>query len=141
MPAFARVEDIDVWRESRVLASTVYRQTSQGPWSRDWGLRDQIRRAVVSIPCNIAEGYARETHAEFNRFLAIGRGSANEAKTQMYIAPDLEYVDQETFDGFYKHIDRICRMLTGLMDYLKSPAAKLRQPSTANRQPPTTGSK
>lgn len=135
MAHFSRLEDIDAWKEARALASAIYKVTSAGPWAKDFGLRDQVRRAAVSIACNIAEGYARETNTEFVRFLVIARGSASEVKTQLYIALDLDYLVKETFDEFYTRIDKICRMITGLMDYLKRHAAG--KPTTANRQPST----
>ncbi len=141
MPAIRRVEDIDAWQEARALATEVYRLSSSGAWARDFGLRDQVRRAAVSVACNIAEGFARETSVEFNRFLAIARGSATEVKTQMYIALDLAYIDQATFDQIYAQADKICRMITGFMLYLKSlarsqlTAGRNRQLTTDNRQP------
>lgn len=134
MATIKKVEDIEAWQEARLLATEVYSLSSSGAWAKDFGLRDQIRRAAVSIACNIAEGFARETNVEFNRFLAIARGSATEVKTQMYIALDLGYVDQESFDLMYARIDRICRMITGFMQYLKSlPSTKNRKPTTDNR--------
>lgn len=138
MGAIVRVEEIEAWQESRKLAAEVYRLTSVGLWARDFGLRDQVRRAAVSIPSNIGEGFARESNAEFVRFLAIARGSASEVKTQMYIALDLGYVDEDSFHAIYARIERICKMITGLMQYLKKtpkpPSNANRQPTTVNRQ-------
>jgi four helix bundle protein len=128
-----RVEDIEAWKDARKLAAAVYKATGEGAWSRDFGLRDQVRRAVVSIASNIAEGYARESDAEFCRFLAIARGSANEAKTQFYIALNLGYVDEEVFRSVYSQIDCICGRMTNLMRYLSSKKAK----KTADPRPPT----
>lgn len=135
MTTIRKVEDIDAWQEARALARLVYQVTSEGSWAKDFGLRDQIRRAAVSIASNIAEGYARDSGVEFKRFLAIARGSAAEIKTQLYIGLDLGYIGQADFDGFYERIDRISRMLTGLMRYLSSAGAA--KPPTANRQPTT----
>lgn len=131
MARFEKVEDIEAWREAKAIAVTIYKLTSTGPWARDYGLRDQIRRACVSIACNIAEGFARETQTEFCRFLAIARGSAAEAKTQMYIALEIGYVDKQSFDAIYAQLDKVCRMITGLMQYLKARASS--KPSTVNR--------
>lgn len=119
MAAFARFEDIEPWQGARSLTTAVYSVTSDGAWAKDFGLRDQIRRASVSIMSNIAEGFARETDVEFHRFLVIARGSAAEVKAQMYVAADLGYVAQETFSDLLERIDRIARQLTGLMKYLK----------------------
>jgi len=68
---------------------------------------------------NIAEGFARETDKDFHRFLAMARGSANEVKSQLYVALDLHYVEQSAFSGLYEQADKIARQLTGLMKYLK----------------------
>lgn len=137
MGVITRVEDIDAWKEARCLASSIYKLTQEGAWAKDFGLRDQIRRASVSIASNIAEGYARDSELEFCRFLAIARGSANEVKTQLYIASDLGYLDQDTFEAAYGRLDRICGMITNFIRYLRS---RERKPPTANRQPPTSGS-
>lgn len=132
---FERFEEIEAWQEARKLATEVYKATSVGEWARDFGLRDQVRRAAVSIASNIAEGFARDTDLEFGRFLVIARGSAAEAKTQMYIAQDLGYITPEAFRYYYATLDRICKMLTGLMQYLKK-TKPIRRP-TVDRRPKT----
>ncbi len=71
-----KFEDLDAWRKARELAKAVYAVTSEGPFSRDFGLRDQIRRAAVSVMSNIAEGFERCSDAEFRHFLIIAKGSA-----------------------------------------------------------------
>jgi len=134
MSAISRIEDIKAWQEARVLATSVYRITNTGAWAKDFGLRDQVRRAGVSIASNIAEGYARETDAEFARFLSIARGSANEVKTQLYIALDINYIDRKDFDEIYRQLDKICSMITNLMNYLRSGKSQV---PTADRRPPT----
>jgi four helix bundle protein len=133
LAAITRVEDIEVWQEARKLAVEVYTLTSVGAWAKDFGLRDQARRAGVSVPSNIAEGFARDTNIEFRRFLSIARGSATELKTQMYIALDLGYLNQQSFDAICLRIDRICRMITSFMQYLKT----AQKPTTNNHQPST----
>lgn len=119
MAGFERFEDIEAWKSARSLTTAIYRITSDGAWAKDFGLRDQIRRAAVSIMSNIAEGFARETDNEFHRFLSMARGSAAEVKTQMYIAVDLSYIAQDTFSNLFEQADKIARQLTGLMKYLK----------------------
>ena len=79
-------EDLEVWQRSRVLAREVYRHTEA---FKDWALRDQMRRAVVSIASNIAEGAERNANAEFSHFIGIAKGSAAELRTQLYLAIDL----------------------------------------------------
>lgn len=134
MAAITRVEDIEVWQEARKLAADVYRLTSAGAWARDFGLRDQIRRASVSVACNIAEGYSRGSNVEFKRFLAIARGSATEVKTQLYIALDIGYIDQGSFDNLSSRMDRLGRMITTFMQYLKT----AQKPTTNNQQQTTS---
>lgn len=134
MATIKRFEDIDAWREARSLASSVYKLTSAGDWAKDFSLRDQIRRAAVSVACNIAEGFGRETNTEFARFVGIARGSASEVKTLLYIALDLEYIDDERFTALFERADRICRMTTGLIHYLRRAT---KQPTTDNGQPTT----
>jgi four helix bundle protein len=116
---FERFEEIEAWKGARGLTAAVYALTSDGAWSKDYGLKDQIRRASVSVMSNIAEGFARETDKEFHRFLAMARGSASEVKSQLYVALDLHYIEQTSFAGLYEQADKIARQLTGLMKYLK----------------------
>ena len=87
-------EELIVWKEARNLANEVYAFCEEGPLSRDFGLRDQIRRAVVSVMSNIAEGFERETTAEFIRFLYIAKGSAGEVRSQLYLARDRQYIEE-----------------------------------------------
>jgi four helix bundle protein len=94
MPA-SRFEDLVVWQKAKVLCVDVYRVTAEGRFARDFGLRDQIQRASVSVMSNIAEGFERSGSAEFARFLSIARGSAAEVKSQLYLAEELGYVDGE----------------------------------------------
>ncbi len=136
MGVIKRVEDINAWQEAKGLAVEIYRLTARGDWSKDFALRDQIRRAAVSVASNIAEGYARDSTAEFARFLAIARGSANEVKTQLHIAHDLGYLDADAFRNMYSSLDKTCGMISNLMSYLKSRQAPKRP--AANRQQPTT---
>jgi four helix bundle protein len=81
-------EDLEAWKKARELGNAIYKVTSDGSFSRDFVLRDQIRRAVVSISSNIAEGFERSGDGEFNRFLAIAKGSCGELRSQLYLAFD-----------------------------------------------------
>jgi four helix bundle protein len=119
MPAIGRFEDIQAWQKARVLTVYVYRTTSEGSWSRDFGLRDQVRRAAVSVMSNIAEGFARRGDNEFHRFLCISRGSAAEVESQLYVALDLGYINRELFQEIYEQAEEVSRMVVGLMKYLK----------------------
>ncbi|MCL5102574.1 MAG: four helix bundle protein [Armatimonadetes bacterium] len=134
MPTIVRFEDIQAWQNARVLTRDIYKFTSSGDFAKDFGLRDQIRRAAVSIMSNIAEGFDRnQGPTEYRRFLAIAKGSAAEVKAQMYVASDLSYVSEEEFSSVQQQLDTVSRQIGGLMTYLKEiPAAK---PITRNSQP------
>lgn len=119
MPTIVKFEDIQAWQEARALTRDIYRLTSCGSFAKDFGLRDQIRRAAVSIMCNIAEGFDRQGSAEFRRFLAIAKGSAAEVKTQLYVASDLSYISEADFAATCSRLDSVSRMIGGLMSYLK----------------------
>jgi four helix bundle protein len=138
MATITRFEDIQAWQEARILTRRVYEHTSRGEWSRDFGLRDQIRRASVSIASNIAEGFDRKGNGDFHRFLAIAKGSAAEVKTQLYIALDLNYLSQEDFEALHSLTDKVARMLGSLMSYLASTtSARANSPTRKRANAPT----
>src|SRR5216684_5101332 len=101
MATLERFEDLDAWKKARELTKSVYQVTSAGEFARDFGLRDQIRRASVSIISNIAEGFDRDGNAEFVQFLSVAKGSASEVKAQLYIALDLTYITSKEFDELF----------------------------------------
>lgn len=103
-----------MWQKARALSVHVYRVTGSGPFARELGLRTQIQRAAVSVMSNIAEGFDRNSRAEFARFLAIARGSAGEVRSQVYLAQDLGYIDGETGRALLAACVEITRMLVGL---------------------------
>ncbi|MCX5772415.1 MAG: four helix bundle protein [Candidatus Hydrogenedentes bacterium] len=93
-----RFEEIKAWQESRRLAGLIYDFTKRPSFNRDLGLRDQIRRAVVSVMANIAEGFERRSHKEFRNFLNIALASCSEVKSHLYVALDQRYIEQDDFD-------------------------------------------
>ena len=110
----SRFEDLVVWKKSRELAGSVYQATSDGRFYRDAGLRDQIRRAAVSVMSNIAEGFERYSRREFRHFVSIARGSASEVRSQVYLAHDLNYISDETAATLLTLCAEISRMLAAL---------------------------
>ena len=126
MSAIERFEDIDAWKRARALACDIYAATSSGEFARDYGLRDQIRRAAVSAMSNIAEGFERYGSIEFRRFLSIAKGSAGEVKSQLYIALDAGLIDQRVFEQLYQQADGVSQLIGGLMRYLAQDATKQR---------------
>jgi four helix bundle protein len=120
MATFKRFEDITAWQKSRELTNDIYSATSKGNFSKDFGLKDQIRRASVSIMSNIAEGFERSGTAEFAQFLATAKGSAGEVRSQLYVAIDQGYITESAFEALANSATQISRMISGLMDYLRS---------------------
>ena len=119
MATIRRFEDIQAWQRARQLANAIYDAGEQHPFSRDFALRDQMHRAVISVLSNIAEGFERDGSAEFNQFLSAAKGSAGEVRAQLYVALDRRYVDEPTFQHLRSLAEEISRMLTGLMQYLQ----------------------
>jgi four helix bundle protein len=115
-----RFEDIEAWKKARELVKVIYQVTGLGDFARDFSLRDQIRRASVSIMSNIAEGFGRDGDKEFRRFLFMASGSVSEVKSQLYIAFDVCLIDKEQFDNLYKLADETGRLVGGFIRYLES---------------------
>ncbi|MBK9526991.1 MAG: four helix bundle protein [Acidobacteria bacterium] len=118
MSSFRKFEDILAWQKARMLTKRVYQVTRQEEFARDYGLRDQIRRASVPIMANIAEGFGRKTNKEFANFLVMSHGSAAEVQSHLYIALDLTYIDDETFKELYALVDEISLMIMALCQHL-----------------------
>ncbi len=119
MASFRKFEDITSWQRAYEVTVVIYRITSDGNFAKDFGLRDQIRRATVSIMANIAEGHGRRSNIEFANFLNIARGSAAEVQSHLYIALEIGYVDKAVFDELYSKVTEISRMLLSLAQYLR----------------------
>lgn len=115
-------EDLEAWIAARNLVQEIYRVTSQGAFAKDYGLRDQIRRAAVSVMSNIAEGFERGSRREFIQFLIIARGSLAEVRSQLYVALDLEYLDQASFDRLSEQASRTAKLVNGFVSYLRKRA-------------------
>jgi four helix bundle protein len=111
---------LNAWSDAVDLAQQIYRVTERFPSNEQFGLTSQIRRAAVSIPSNIAEGTARQTKKEFLNFLHIAKGSLSELDTQLEIARRLEYLDQTRWETLDERLERIDRMLSGLVRSLRS---------------------
>jgi four helix bundle protein len=111
-------EDIEVWQLSRIFVKEIYELTNNNYFNKDWDLRNQIRKASVSILSNISEGFERKTTKEFINFLNYAKGSSGEVRSQLYIALDLNYLTETDFKKFYKEILLISKSLSGLIKYL-----------------------
>ena len=141
MATFQSLEEIEVWQKARELTREVYTSSSHGSFAKDFGLRDQIRRASVSIMSNIAEGFERSGTAEFVQFLAVAKGSTGEVISHIYVAADQVYITKAEGDRLLGLANETSRMIGGLMTYLrKSGIRGAKYKLTRNPKPETRNS-
>lgn len=114
-----KFEDLEVWKNARQFSVMIYQITEQGNFKKDFGLKDQLRRAAVSIVSNIAEGFERNGNKEFVQFLSYAKGSSGEIRAQLYIAKDLDYINEEQFNELSEKITMISKMIAGFIVYIK----------------------
>ena len=119
MSEIQRFEDIDSWQAGMELVNDIYRVSGQGAFANDFALRDQIRKAAVSIPSNIAEGFERNRRSEFIQFLRYAKGSAGEVRSQLYNARDQDYIDAETFQSLQSDVESVSRQIQGFIRHLR----------------------
>jgi four helix bundle protein len=115
-------EDLEVWKEGCDLAVEIYKHSSRGSLSKDYGLKDQMTRAAVSIPSNIAEGKERETVPELIRYLYIAKGSAGELRTHIHIAFRIGYLDLEVFHALIQGAELLSKKLASFIQSLRQRA-------------------
>ena len=120
MPTIISFEDLKVWKDSRIFVKEIYTMINNFPVKENYGLTSQITRAAVSIMSNIAEGFARESNKEFIRFLIIARGSTAEVQSDLFIALDLRYINQDEFQKNYCKAENLGKQINGLIKYLKA---------------------
>ncbi len=120
MSTFTTFEDIEAWQNARKLAHRVFLLTKEGPFSKDYRLKDQINDASGSIMDNIAEGFERDGIKEFIQFLSVAKGSCGEVRSQLYRAIDREYISATQFEDIKNESIFIGRQIAKLMSYLKS---------------------
>lgn len=117
-------EDLQVWKDSRILVKSIYKITSDGKFNKDFGLREQIQRAAVSIMNNIAEGFERNNNKDYIKFLGYSKGSAGEVRSMLYVATDLGYISQENFSSLHQLSVNIITQLSNFIKYLKNNSIK-----------------
>lgn len=120
MSAIHRFEEIEPWQTARKLTREIYTLFNQGAFSKDFGSRDQMRRAAVSVMSNIAEGCESPTRALFVEFLGRAKGSAGELRAQLYVLKDAGYLQQEQFRSLCTPCERCSGQITSLASYLKT---------------------
>ena len=118
MAKIRRFEELEAWQAARAATQLIYRASSKGEFSRDFALRDQIRRAAVSMMSNVAEGFSRRSNREFIQFLFMAKASAAEAQSQMYVAMDQGYLGHEEFRLLYDQTDLCAGQVSALITYL-----------------------
>ena len=119
MARIEKFEDIEAWKLARQATRRIYDVSSIGPFSKDFALVNQIRRASISVLSNIAEGFERDGNKEFLQFLSIAKGSCGEVRSQLYIAADQKYIDASTFEEIAKLLIETSRTISGFMKYLQ----------------------
>ena len=143
---FKTFEDIDAWKKARELTRSVYGATAKGAFALDYALRDQIRRACVSVMSNVAEGHGRGGTREFLQFLSMAIGSANEVSSQLYVALDQGYIDDRQFRQLTGLAQECANPVGGLARYLRTTELKgckyassaTHKRATQNRKPRTS---
>ena len=124
MPLIERFEDIKAWQEARNLVKMIYILTNKERFSKDFGMRDQIRRAAVSAMTNIAEGFDFDSNIEFARFLGFARRSAVEVQSLLYAALDVDYIDQAEFELHYEQARKTKALIGGFKHSLKKKSSR-----------------
>ncbi len=124
MSTIKSFEELVCWQKARVLNIEIYKVSNSGNFVRDFGLRDQIRRASISILSNIAEGFERNGNKEFLQFLSIAKASSAEVRAQLYVALDLNYIDKSQFDTIFHLVTETSKLIGGLMSYLQNSEMK-----------------
>lgn len=117
-------EDLEIWKDVRLLTRGIYQLTRDSSFFKDVALRDQIRRAAVSIMSNIAEGFERGGNQEFIQFLYVSKVSRGEVRSQLYVALDQSYVAPTNCDNASKSLRRLSIMMSNVIDYLKRSGMK-----------------
>jgi len=135
MSKIERFEDLDAWTLARRLTNAIYDVSAVGEFCRDFALRDQIRRASISIASNVAEGFERDGDKEFMQFLSIAKGSCGEVRAQLYLALDRAYISDKEFEELKAKASELSRVISGLIRYLRQSQFSGKKYKTAqNRQ-------
>jgi four helix bundle protein len=116
---FTRLEDIQVWQKARQLTRKIYEITANGDFAKDYGLKNQIQRASVSMMANIAEGFGRRSDKEFANFLNMDHGSVSEVQSHLYVALDLSYINKSSLAELNGLLDEVSRMSLVLAQHLR----------------------
>lgn len=119
MPGIKRFEEILAWQKARELVRETYRVCGIAPFSKDFGLKDQICRAAVSSMTNVAEGFGRKSSKDFAHFLDVARGSTLEVQSLLYVAHDLNYLQSTEFEKLCKIAEETISLIGGFTSYFE----------------------
>ena len=114
-----KFEELNIWKLALKITKDIYDFTAKKEFSRDFGLRDQVRRAIISVSSNIVEGFEKNNNNEFIRFLKIAKGSAGEARNQLYIALAIDYITKNEFEKINKELENLAGQIGGFIVYLE----------------------
>jgi four helix bundle protein len=117
MGTISRFQDLEAWQDARALVRRIYVYTSGGDFSRDFGLRDQVQRAAVSIMANIAEGFERKNRKELNYHLRIARASCSEVQSHLYVALDVGFINEQEFKELEAQAVKVGSKISGFQRY------------------------
>lgn len=120
MAKIERFEELDCWKEARVLVKLIYQECDRGKLARDFDTKSQLKRAALSIMNNIAEGFARKSNKEFIRFLDFSNASAAEVKSMLYILEDVNYLEARIIEDYHNRVDTTRKLILGLIRYLRT---------------------
>lgn len=124
MATFKSFEELDIWQKARVFANEIYVHSTRGSFAKDFALRDQINKSAGSVMDNIAEGFERGGRKEFIMFLSYAKGSAGEARSQLYRAHDRKQLDDDAFNLLRNETKDISKGMAGFMAYLNASPIK-----------------
>jgi len=114
-----KFEELKIWQNSLKITKEIYDLAALPKFSRDFGLRDQIRRAMISVSSNIVEGFEKNNNNEFIRYLKIAKGSVGEVRSQLYIALAIGYISQKQFDKINQDLEDLANQVGGFIVYLE----------------------
>jgi len=125
-----RFEDVEAWQEARRLVNLVYEAINGNQnFQKDYRLVNQIQGAAVSVMTNIAEGFSRKSNKEFIQYLFISKSSAAEVQSHLYVALDQKYITKQVFHKIYKQAEKVSKMDSGFIKYLRSQLNKPNKPN------------
>ncbi len=119
MGKIKQFEDLDIWKEATQVAIDIYLESKKGKLKTDFGMKDQIRKAAMSISDNISEGFEYENNKDFIRFLRYAKGSSGELRNKLYVLQKVDFISEETYIAMYNRLMSLSKQISGFMKYLR----------------------